>query len=353
MPKVIHVNFSGNQLSSNKPVSMVQSNVDKHVVDSLVDIEEVKSNKDSKLAGKPYKIVVSLDKISVTMNRLSPEELEDVVTNIKSCNYDPEFFASVFVPSNYRAQIKIRVTPTETVLMQAGPKNKKGAQVRLEWNPSKIGAAGHHKLRAVLESMLPHGYNHFLDYGYVTRYDVAVDIYGYSPSELAFSSESNVNFSTYNKAGDTQTIYLGSKTSQHRWVIYDKAAQLKLNGGEKITRIERRIKPHDMRFFAMNNYPCPLSNLSVTISPIGTKAPPGLDADIWKLFRELCKHVPQHKAMCKLNKETRKIVSGYLKPKQQKWWKPIELWNEWKPHLIKLTLLSSLHGKSAMKCPKT
>ena len=307
---------------SNKPVSHVVSTEKKGVI-------------------IPSHINVVIDKLAVAVNGFTAEELDGIVKTIHIYNSDTEYFKPVF-GGKYKARTQIRVTPTETVLMEAGPKTVKGAQVRFDFNPSKIGADGIEQFKLLLDGMMPYGYDHLIASGKITRIDFAADIHGIHISDLEFFTQYACGGTKFSKSGKPQTVYLGAVSSNKKWAIYDKAAQLKLKNGQVITRIERRLKAN-IALVELENIENPFLGLSIISSKLGNKVPVGVSAETWRLFRRACKHTPCSVVLTDLEPTTRKIVREWLKGKVVKWWNPDAVWESFPSVVSELGLLTPLH----------
>ena len=329
-------------LSENAVVENVHASTsNKQGIDSEVSGHNV-ANKGKKETVIPSHINLLIDKLSVTLNGFSAQDLDEIVKHVHSCNKDHEFFHPIF-DGRYKAQTQIRVTPTSTVLMQVSPKRVNGAQIRFEWNPSKIGYAGHEQLKLLLDGMLPHGYDHLLLSGVVSRMDIAIDVYGVNMSDVSFFTPHACEGTKYTKSGDLQTVYLGGKDATHKWVVYNKAAQLKLQNGQEITRFEQRLKMSHP-FMSLAKFGNPLLKLTVVPNKIGYKSPTGISPELWKLFRRAYKYEPCHMVLADLEKNNRQIIRQWLKGKAVKWWKPEQLWHSLPKVLAELGMLSPLHG---------
>lgn len=299
-------------------------------------------NKGTKEHVIPSHINPLIDKITVVVNGFTAEELDGIVKHVHSCNHDHEFFQPVF-GGNYKARTKIRVTATETVLMQVKP-HSGSHQIKFDWNPSKIGYDGHERFKLLLDGMLPHGYDHLLASGKVTRMDIAVDIHGVHISDLSFFTAYACQGLKYARNGELQTVYLGGQDSPNKWAIYNKSAQLKLATGQQITRIEKRLKMN-ISLADLNGYENPLLGLDVVSRKMGNKCPEGISSELWKLFRRTSRYEPCHMIFADLEKSTRQIIRQWLKGKAVKWWQPEKVWKAFPKLLTELGLLTPLHGK--------
>lgn len=117
-----------------------------------------------------------------------------------------------------------------------GPKS---SHRQLDFKPAKTGPIGISDVILLLDLITPLGGHHFLTYGTLTRYDIAIDIWGSSVDEVLVASKRSQKNGVYtNRRGVPETVYLGTPRS-NRTVAYTKSHKIT---GQTSLRIERRIK---------------------------------------------------------------------------------------------------------------
>lgn len=121
---------------------------------------------------------------------------------------------------------------------------------RIEFNPSKLRETPEHleAFLTIMREWFGPAFSEEMCGANITRIDLATDVWGVEINRLvARRSDTTVNSTSYGRDGSIQTLYLGAKNSDKRFVIYDKREQQR---GRVIagrydcpcTRIEVRLK---------------------------------------------------------------------------------------------------------------
>ena len=247
----------------------------KQDIESKIDIEIGKKDKKGKILSKDIaycpitgQVAVLkpvIDKVSIVykMGGSDPDLMPGLVEGLLLDAEDKTDFKSAghiqTGAVTYKASVKLVVPPNgEEVLLQAGPKKAGLAHdLRLEFNPSRLGSAGMAFLKEKLEDVLlgAVSFSHILATGRVTRLDIAVDLVGIriDALDIQYKGEGKAHW-YFSGSGQPETGYLGIKQSDKNapWTAYNKRKQLKeasgglaqLYGGLSHTRIEFHAKPN-------------------------------------------------------------------------------------------------------------
>ena len=253
----------------------------------------------------------------------------------------------------YKASVKLVVPPDgEEVLVQAGPKKPGLAHdLRLEFNPSRLGPAGTAFLKKQLEAVLVDAldFSHVVATGTVTRLDIAVDVVGIRISDLdvRFLGEGKSHW-YYSSIGQPETGYLGIKKSDKNapWTAYNKRKQLKdtssgggeqLYGGLSHTRFEYHALPKKP-VTDLKSVPNPFMQISVA-HPI---APKGIKPYAWQFFLDACQRRGYEEALSLLpGGGLKKRYSKAMEAAHATFWRPNTIWAAWEEALSKSGLIQA------------
>ena len=232
-----------------------------------------------------------------------------------------------------------------TVRVQAGPTKKTTTHhLRLEFNPTALGAPGIAFLKAQLEALVLDGLS-FADIivnGKVTRVDIAVDIVGVHLADLLVTTKTEGKQHWYlSDKGKPETGYLGMKKGDKnaKWTAYNKRQQLKDNpnhpetqayGGLSRTRIEYRAAP--MKAFPeLVSLKSPFTEISLAYP----KAPKGVKSYEWTFFIDSCVRRGQTAALAMLpGGKLRNIYQKSLDTAHESFWRPGKIWEAWPDALL-------------------
>ena len=249
----------------------------------------------------------------------------------------------------YKASVNLVVPPNgEEVLIQAGPKKSTAHDLRLEFNPARLGPAGMAFLKDKLEGVLlgALSFSHILATGRVTRLDIAVDLVGIriDALDIQYKGEGKSHW-YFSGSGQSETGYLGIKQSDKNapWTAYNKRKQLKetvggpeqLYGGLSHTRIEFHAKP---------NKPAAglklLSNPFTQVSVAYPTVPKGIKPHSWQFFLDACQRRGHQNALALVPEgPTKAKYLKAMKTAHDTFWRPDKIWSSWKEVLSKSALI--------------
>lgn len=251
------------------------------------------------------------------------------------------------VPS-YTVSVGITHPATgSTIILQAGPNgNKIKHFLRLQMNPSALGAKGIKFLRGILADLMndDDAYGDWLKQGRVTRVDVACDFINAQIGDLLFRSTSGgKTHGYYADAGDLQTVYLGLKGSDKnsKFYAYDKASKQQdkeqpfTYDGVQHTRVEFRVTSQQL-LKNLKFITCPFGQLEV-YDCVAVK-PPGADHH-WRHFIDSCRHRGIENALALIPEPARTEYSAALKKSLHNAWPSEKLWSYWEQVIDKTGLL--------------
>lgn len=204
---------------------------------------------------------------------------------------------------------------------------------RLEWNPAQLLAAPEYQ--AVFLAIMQEWFGDALDTeianANITRIDIATDIRGLNIDRIiATRLDTSVMSTGYGRDGLTQTVYLGGKNTDLRFVIYDKRAQQRGRVTERqraLTRIEARIKQR-LTFDTLLAYPNPFQRLTLSEIRQLEVRQPGNSSHQWDWFVDSCKQRGGEAALNLIqNSRTRRNwFNKVVHREPPTWWQPDTLW---------------------------
>ncbi len=138
--------------------------------------------------------------------------------------------------------------------IQCCPAGHGGNSVKVSFNYQNKEAL--QLIANIVDKTVPGGWALFLDKGYITRIDFAIDYKGYKPTDFIWAvSHGYKKFSSYfnDQNGRLETAYLGSMKSSQHVIIYDRKSANKVLEKDpvkgflsvpdyEVTRIEARLK---------------------------------------------------------------------------------------------------------------
>lgn len=267
-----------------------------------------------------------IDKISATLK--IPSEYQDAAMKHMTDLVDAGYAQDKHTGQYYKSiEVFSGATDTEKILVQGNPKHPKISFLRIEFNPSKSHASD---ALAVVDTMIPNGYQLLIEEGISTRMDFAVDIFKEEISDFNFWYPNIEKTSGHYNKGKTETYYLGVKSSSKQFCIYDKGAEIKSkNVGALIkkeippypvTRVEARI----LKRIPLNNLastPNPFSKLGV--SKYGSPNPSDCQ---FNLFLKACSAFGAQDVLLSLPEHIRKEYRKRLSEKTPSWWNHESIW---------------------------
>lgn len=225
----------------------------------------------------------------------------------------------------------------EYVLFQCGPKGKQMNLLRVAYNPSKIDPS---EVAKIANLVLPGGYKELIEYGRITRIDIAVDCKYLPVRNLFFQYPGLAVSKNHLKSGSIQTAYLGGDESPNQFVLYDKVAEIKHNNSKKgnhvkgevpscpTTRIEWRYRPKEIcTFKALPSTENIFEKLNLGMMTSQPKMPKSEVEGLVKVVFELSKYHGLQQALFNVPKYRKKeVMETIMKSCKTSWWKPLELW---------------------------
>lgn len=218
--------------------------------------------------------------------------------------------------------------------------------LRLEFNPAKVGAEGMSSLREVLDKLLPFGgWDFLMAVGHVSRLDVAADLHGVRMHQIHVLPQQVLTTKTYENKGKLKTIYVGKPTGS-QLTVYSKSFQMAQRGKplpDPVVRVEKRLRNVGKDLSELAELGNPLLGFSIVSTPPGP--PPGeqtpKNSYIWRLFLDSVALRTLGPAL-KLLPEARmtayrKHFKGYEQPR----WDAEEVWASWPETLVKMRLTST------------
>lgn len=244
---------------------------------------------------------------------------------------------------NYRLVDKNR---KQVALFQFGPNNPRTNFARIELNPGEIGPEGIDQVKRILKALVGLNYRDYLAEGSITRLDATVDIDKLRPNDVMICSDrarvSSLWQRGFNRDGHeewaTETLCIGSPTSDYFAVVYDKAAQLwKVKGiclDELRTRIEVRFAPRgkDSRSLCVKD----ILQIKNPFAPLKVAYYPSpADDDPWFYFF-ICaiRNIGAEEALRKIkDRNKRALYRQKLLEHEPDWWQPGILWAQFLSYL--------------------
>ena len=243
----------------------------------------------------------------------------------------------------------------QVALLQFHPKSKKTNFARLEFNPVTLGVEGLVLVKRILRLIVGKGYKTVLADGLVTKLHITVDVEKTRPSDhIVFSDRSRTSSlwqRVFGKEGQeecvTETLYIGSETSDYFVRVYDKAAQLWRVKGTVLDDLRMRIEAHtsprkEGKSVALRD----LKSINNPLARIHVAAFPDQDADDPFFFFFLCavRMLGAEEALRRLNGKNIAKRAAYrrrLCEYEEDWWNPEKFWQEF---LVSLDALGLLPG---------
>lgn len=216
--------------------------------------------------------------------------------------------------------------------------------LRLEFNPAKLGPSGMNALRDVLAQLLPlGGWDFLVAKGRVSRLDVAADIHGARMHHFHVVPQQVLTTKTYEKAGKLKTIYIGSPKG-NQLTVYSKSAEMAATDNPlpgPVVRIERRLKNTKLDLWQLSELANPFYKFNVVAAPPGP--PPGEDTPqkryIWTLFLDSVARRTLGPALKLLTPSKMNVYRKHFKGYEQPWWDSEQVWAQWPETLKKMRLV--------------
>lgn len=228
---------------------------------------------------------------------------------------------------------------------------KKVRRLRLDFVPEDLQNEGLNALNFGLLNILVGGWGTFVEFGRISRIDVAVDI-----PEITMDSV----WVLPKKAGEThywrsnkgiETVKWG-KSKGNETLIYSRKAKREAQGQQwdkhADVRIERRLRNQNMPLSSLACISNPFDGIAMVVAipkppPIKTNS-----AYVWSLFTDAVKVRGLTPALNLLPGNRKAEFRKHIKNNQISWWQPDAIWMGWEPMLNELGLLKmSMDGPLA------
>lgn len=225
-------------------------------------------------------------------------------------------------PANdsFATWLKPKKKPADA-LMQVAPVSLSANFCRVELNPARLGPARTAELIGRINEILAYGETSFAS-GKVTGIDIAIDLPGIQPDRYHWERSPQSKRIVFGSGGAVETIYVG-KTRGANLCVY--ARDAKLQEGEKICRIERRIKP-GIPVTCLTALENPLKDVKAYDLDLLVPLLPKQSLPWFKMaaastgFRGAIKHLPEA-----AQERLKDALAGAV----LEWWKPEVIWAQW------------------------
>jgi hypothetical protein len=182
---------------------------------------------------------------------------------------------SIFQSAQNKPQFKINRNialdgTSERVFFQFGPSKGKSPQMRIEFNPAKLGSKGIFELNKVLLEIVPDawamadpwwgGWTYVYKNGRPSRIDITVDIPNICMGDFHLLEPKGLTYREYRRDGHIQTIYIGKRKGNHI-KVYSPSEKLKLKGHavtQSVVRIEQTLRNLNMKLAELEHLKNPV-----------------------------------------------------------------------------------------------
>ena len=215
-------------------------------------------------------------------------------------------------------------------------------KLRIEFSPVDLGAEAMSALHGILITIVPDGWRFFIDYGYISKIEVTVDIPDVGMDQVHAMLQSAPSFRTWSSKGKLETIMFGKpKGNQYR--IYDRGRKRQALGqgwnGPTTVRVERILRGQQRPLNQLRALPNPFTGITLTTLP-KSKPPSEPEERRWQMF---CDSVAMRQvtgALQLLSEKKRPKYRQWLKQHEVGFWDPDEIWNQWSDVLEQSNLIN-------------
>lgn len=287
---------------------------------------------------QPYASTAFIDKVTLVLTPKLPKDTAELHGIYNQITGDPDFFQSAGkAVGGYNIAKMIALSDSaERVRLDYAYAEGKAKNIRLEFNPSKIGIDGLQSLHGTLSMMINGGLSRFIRDANISRLDIAVDISGLRMSKILFVQDSSASVFQWKSNGKLQT-YQHGKVKGNFTQVYNKSAQLAAKGmpqpGLRTVRVERRMKGLKKKLMALAELPNPFKGMFLYSEMPG--CPPGeVKQDyIWQLFKDSVEKRGLELALALLPKNKRTMYRKHFADSKPAWWDPDTIWKDWLAYL--------------------
>jgi len=286
-----------------------------------------------------------IDKISIVVSFPDDEEAKLIYKAIHKYENDPAVFVyagpkTKWGKFNFAKRIPLTKS-SQQPLFQAESKFTKTSKIRLEFNPRKVGADGLVELHFILSCLIDNGWDCLLQYGKITRLDIAVDIPNVRPGAFAILPQQGLTTKLWAVDGQLETFTLG-KPHGNQTLLYNKKkkrlSQKQTWVGPATTRVERRLRnPSNSSLKDLPKVANPFHALNLVQVPDDA---PGDESQswVWDLFKAAVAVHNLPAALALVPKERRTKYRAHLEKHKHELWDADAIWNNWPAALSELKM---------------
>ena len=302
-----------------------------------------------------YKIKVSklfCDKLSFTIDYLNMDEQQHILDTLQDMAEYGQLknaYGGKWYKKCMKGYVGKYQKSLNRMLIQCDPKQPGFGFLSVDFNPAH---ADMEFIHALLNELLPGGWDDILLKAKFTRFDMAVDLEGISPDQLlAYYPQMQIS-AVYCKSGQTETLSIGCYGGNKNITIYDKVKQVKdknkkqnLNlppPAKETTRVEISISP-DCSFDQLGMIQNPFAKLVIRAFADFPK----VEEELWRMFVALAQFRGAQDALLILDEGTRKKFKQKIENVVCPWWNPESIWNNWEDLLMEVFMLKSQHPLAA------
>lgn len=277
-----------------------------------------------------------IDKISLVLEPANQQDAHDIQSNIWTQFGDTSVFQSAGqygkIAGGFKVAKSIAIPGTDhRALFQYKHSHGMAQKCRIEFNPRKVGAHGMAGLDAVLTSIIPDGWDYFIEHGRITRIDIALDLENRRMDDFRFLPPQAVQITEWRVDGHVETLYFG-KSSGNQTVIYSVGKKRNAKGqpftGSSRIRVERRLRnPVPKSLSQISKLKNPFSKMTMTFSP--PLMPEGANENAWLMFLDSVRVRGLTPALALVPEDRRKQYRSHIKAHGQPWWDPESIWKDW------------------------
>jgi hypothetical protein len=293
---------------------------------------------------------ISIDGFSITLTESNPNIVASICNHLIGISKHNQFKGAQIKPGRryrYRFTIPLPINdpyPTGSLMIEAGARLPGIAGLRIDFKPAKTGPSGLSDVITLLDLITPFGGHHFITNGTLTRYDIAIDLWGGSVDDvLVISKRSQKNGVYTDRNGCPETVYMGTPRS-NRTVAYTKVHKATRKQSLRIERrMKRRCKGHEWPAIADPFHVVQLVHTQ-TILPL-------LDGLIPQQFFDSVRIRGLNRVLATLPAKQHKAIKAALKdPAQSLLPSTAQIWSGWH-HLLEASGLGFLLNATTPEVP--
>jgi hypothetical protein len=314
---------------------------------TLASADAVNSN-------KPNKIGLKFDRVAMTINPEEGDEedhknaiRETMIWFAKKGHYPFEYYGRITTRGGrYETALRVHAPnpPGDPngkwskvfALLQCNPRNGMGGYLRLEFNPAKWSPQAKSHLFGTVSAVTQHTpqFNQLLGNGKLTRFDVAMDVYGIRPDGYLWELSRCPYRDPVVHFGMPETIYLGNRSAAAGKGIvrvYDKGIEM---GAPDLvlTRIERDCRSNTLRVRDLFDLPNVFRNVHcwdahAALSHLGAH---GIPPMFRSMFHDSCAYRGLPHALARVDSEQlRQRLEAAIRSSVPAFWDLNAIWSLW------------------------